>query len=95
MKMSNIKRLVITASSVLCLAASAMAGPGPRYIMINGVMMEVTALTSDVTLKNGCKVCMNGALVSPSGHVTKLRDGDMVSSTGVKMSPTALHGHGG
>ncbi len=84
-------------ASVLSMGASAMAGPGPRpkYIMINDTMMEITALTGDVTLDNGCKVCTNGAIVSRNGHVTKLRNGDIVSSAGEKMSPTALHGHGG
>jgi len=95
MKSSNIKRLMITVTSILCLGASALAGPGPRYIMIDGTMMEITALTSDVTLKNGCKVCTNGAVISPSGHVMKLHDGDMVSAKGEKMSPSANHAHGG
>jgi hypothetical protein len=65
------------------------------YIMINGGMYEITAFTGDVTLDTGCKICKNGTIVSPSGKVTKLHNGDMVSATGVKMSPTALHGHGG
>ncbi len=65
------------------------------YIMINGAMYQVTAITGDVTLDNGCKLCTSGTIVSPQGKVTKLHDGDMVSATGVKMSPTALHGHGG
>jgi hypothetical protein len=63
--------------------------------MINGAMMEITALTSDVTLNNGCKVCMDGTVVSPKGHVMKLREGEMLSSTGTKMSPAANHAHGG
>ena len=97
MKMLRIKCLLITATSILCLGASAMAGPGPRpmYMMINGAMYQVTAFTGDVTLDNGCKICTNATIVSPKGKVTKLHDGDMVSATGVKMSPTALHGHGG
>lgn len=94
MKTLNIKCL-ITVASILCLGASAIAGPPPKYIMINGEMMEITALTSDVTLDNGCKVCMNGAIISPKGHVTKLKDGDMVTAKGVKMSPSANHAHGG
>ena len=95
--MPRIKCLLITATSILCLGASAMAGPGPRpmYMMINGAMYQVTAFTGDVPLDNGCKICTNGTIVSPKGKVTKLHDGDMVSATGVKMSPTALHGHGG
>jgi uncharacterized protein DUF6799 len=95
MKTSNLNRFIITVTSILCLGASAFAGPGVKYIMINGTMMEVTAITSDVTLSNGCKVCTKGAIISPKGHVTKLHDGDMVSATGVKMSPSALHAHGG
>lgn len=97
MKTSSIKRLMIVAISLLCLGASAFAGPGPRpmYIMINGEMMQVTAFTGDVTLDNGCKICMDGTVVTPKGHKFKLREGEMLSSTGVKMSPTALHGHGG
>ncbi len=95
MKNSGIRILLLTVTSIVCLGASAFAGPGPRYIMINGTMMQITALTSDVTLDNGCKVCTNGAVISPKGHVTRLHDGDMVTATGVKMSPTALHAHGG
>ena len=95
MKTSNVNRLIITVTSILCLGASAMAGPGPRYIMIDGAMMEITALTGDVTLKNGCKVCTNGTVTTPDGHVTKLHNGDMLTSSGVKMSPSANHAHGG
>jgi hypothetical protein len=58
-------------------------------------MMVVTPMTSDVTLKNGCKICMNGAVTTPKGEVIRLQDGDMLTAKGVKMSPTALHGHGG
>jgi hypothetical protein len=95
MKTSNSTRLMIIVTSILCLGASAMAGPGPRYIMINGAMMEITAITSDVTLDNGCKICTNGTVTTPKGHVFKLRDGEMLSATGVKMSPSANHAHGG
>jgi hypothetical protein len=63
--------------------------------MINGTMMQITALSGDVTLDNGCKVCTTGKIITPKGHIIKLHDGDMVSSTGEKMSPSALHGHGG
>ena len=65
MKMPRIKCHLITAASVLCLGASAMAGPGPRpmYMMINGAMYQVTAFTGDVTLDNGCKICTNGTIV--------------------------------
>jgi hypothetical protein len=95
MKTSNMKRLMITAASILCLGASAIAGPGPRFIMINGTMMQVIPMTSDVTLKNGCKICTDGTVMTPKGHVFKLQEGEMLSSSGEKMSPTALHAHGG
>jgi hypothetical protein len=95
MKTLNPNRLIITVASILCLGASAMAGPGPKYIMINGAMMEITAITSDVTLDNGCKVCMNGTVTTPKGHTFKLKNGEMLSSTGVRMSPAANHAHGG
>ncbi len=95
MKTSTLRSVLLTGISILCLGSAAIAGPAPKYIMINGAMMEITAISGDVTLDNGCKVCMNGTIVSPKGKVTKLHDGDMVSATGVKMSPTALHGHGG
>ncbi len=97
MKTTHIKTLFITAASILCLGASAIAGPAPKpmYAMINGGMYEITAFTGDVTLESGCKICMDGKLISPKGKVTKLHDGDVVSATGVKMSPTALHSHGG
>ncbi len=95
MKSPNLNRLIITAASILCLGASAFAGPGPRYIMINGVMMQITAISSDVTLDNGCKVCMDGTVTTPKGHTFKLKNGEMLSSTGVRMSPAANHAHGG
>jgi hypothetical protein len=97
MKTFNIKRLLITAASIVCLGASAIAGPAtrPMYIMISGAMYQVTAFTGDVTLDNGCKICMDGTVVTPTGHKFKLREGEMLSSKGVKMSPTALHAHGG
>ena len=95
MKTPNLTRLMITMTSILCLGASAMAGPGPRYIMINGTMMEITAITGDVTLPNGCKVCPDGTVTTPKGHVFKLKEGEMLSSKGVKMSPAANHAHGG
>jgi hypothetical protein len=65
------------------------------YVMIDGAMYQVTAFTGDVTLDDGCKICMDGTVVTPKGHKFKLQDGQVLSSTGVKMSPTALHGHGG
>jgi hypothetical protein len=88
---------MITMTSILCLGASAMAGPGPRpmYIMINGTMMQITAISGDVTMPNGCKVCTDGTVMTPKGHVFKLKNGEMLSSTGVKMSPSANHAHGG
>jgi hypothetical protein len=95
MKTFNPTRLIIVATSILCLGASAMAGPGPRYIMINGTMMEITAITSDVTLDNGCKICKDGTVMSPKGHVFKLQEGEMLTATGKKMSPSANHAHGG
>jgi len=72
-----------------------MAGPVPRFMMINGVMCELTPMTSDVTLKSGCTVCTYGVIIAPDGTKTKLHEGDFVSSTGVRMSPAALHLHGG
>ena len=92
---SSLTRMALTALSVLCLGASVMAGPGPMYMMIDGKMMMVTPLTKDTTLKNGCKVCMNGAVISPKGKTMMLKDGEMVSSEGVKMQPLAKHTHGG
>jgi hypothetical protein len=72
-----------------------MAGPVPRFMMVNGVMCQIIPMTSDVTLKNGCKVCTYGKIIAPDGTVTKLHEGDFVSSTGERMSPSALHLHGG
>lgn len=97
MKTTSLKCLLITAASILCVSASAVAGPAPKpmFIMIHGAMYEITAISGDVTLDNGCKVCMDGTIVSRKGKITKLHDGDMVSAAGIKMSPTALHGHGG
>src|SRR5271170_5255583 len=66
MKNSNIKRLMIAAASILCLGATAFAGPAPKpmYIMISGAMYEITAFTGDVALGNGCKVCMDGTVIT-------------------------------
>ena len=84
-----------TLSFIILFSASAMAGPAPRFLMINGVMMELTPMTSDVTLKNGCKVCTYGVIVAPDGTKVKLHEGDFVSAKGERMSPAALHLHGG
>ena len=94
-KTSYLTRMAITAISVLCLGASVMAGPGPMFVMIDGKMMMVTPLTKDMTLKNGCKVCANGAVTSAKGKTIKLKDGDMVSAEGEKMAPLAKQSHGG
>jgi hypothetical protein len=87
--------MTLTAFSVLCLGASVMAGPGPMFIMIDGKMMMVTPLTKDMTLKNGCKVCVNGAVTTPKGKTTMIKNGEMVSSEGVKMQPLSKLAHGG
>jgi len=81
----------LTAVSMLCLSASVLAGPAPMFMMIHGHMMMVTPMTKDMKLKNGCKVCMNGAVISATGEKMRLKEGDMVSAEGVIMPPT-LHG---
>ena len=65
----------------MLLSVSAMAGPLPRFMMIDGVMMELTPVKSDVTLKNGCKVCTNGAIITPDGKVFS-DNVEMVTFTG-------------
>ena len=67
---SNLSRMAFTAVSILCLGASVMAGPGPMFMMIDGKMMEVIPMKKDMTLKNGCKVCMNGAVTDAAGKTT-------------------------
>ena len=95
MKKYTINRPILALLSVLILTASAMAGPAPRFMMINGTMMELTPMASDVTLGNGCQVCTKCVIIGKDGKVTKLHNGDCVSADGVKMSPSALHLHGG
>jgi hypothetical protein len=96
MKSSRIHRPILaTLSFIILFSASAIAGPVPRFVMIDGVMCQITPMSSDVTLKNGCKVCTYGAIIGPDGTVTKLHEGDFVSSSGARMSPSALHLHGG
>jgi hypothetical protein len=95
MKSSSIYRPILATLSILIFSASAMAGPAPRFMVINGTMMQLTPLTEDVTLKNGCKVCTRCVIIQPDGRVTKLHDGDCISADGVRMSPAALHLHGG
>jgi hypothetical protein len=94
-KISHLIRMALIAISFLCLSASVMAGPGPMFIMIDGKMMMVTPLTKDMTLKNGCKVCTNGIVTSPTGKTIKLSAGEMLSSKGVKMQPLSKLAHGG
>ena len=96
MKSSRIYRPILaTLSFIILFSASAIAGPVPRFLMIDGVMCELRPMTSDVTLKNGCKVCTYGVVIAPDGTRVKLHEGDFVSATGERMSPAALHLHGG
>ena len=95
MKVSQLYRPVLATLSILAFSASAIAGPAPRFLMVDGTMMELTPMQKDVTLKNGCQVCTRGVIISPDGRITKLHDGDFVSPMGAKMSPGALHLHGG
>ena len=94
-KISKLRSLALASLALLCLGSSVMAGPGPMYMMINGKMMSVTPLTKDVTLKNGCKVCVNGAVITPKGKTTKVAEGQMVNAEGKVMTPAATHAHGG
>jgi len=91
---SHLTRLALTSLAVLCLGATVMAGPSPMYMMINGQMMEVRPLPKDVKLKNGCTVCTNGAVITPKGNKTMIKNGDLVTSEGV-IEPLAKHLHGG
>lgn len=86
-KTSNLTRMAVTAVSILFLGASAFAGPMPMFIMFHGQMMRVLPMTKDMTLKNGCKVCMNGAVISSTGTKMMVKDGDMVSAEGAVMPP--------
>ncbi len=92
---SSFTRMAFAAVSLLCLGASVMAGPEPRYMMIEGKMMELRPMTKDVTLKNGCTVCTGGIVKHPKGKTVKLTNGDIVSSEGEKMKPLANQAHGG
>jgi len=95
-KISSITRLALTGVTLLCLSASVLAGPS-MFMMYHGKMMMVTPMTKDMKLKSGCKVCMNGAVISSTGTTMSLKDGDMVSAEGVMMppSPPSRHAHGG
>lgn len=92
---SHLRRLALLALSLLCLGASAIAGPGAMFVMMNGQMMMVTPLKKDMKLKNGCTVCVNGAVTTPDGKTRKVKDGYMVSDEGKIMQPLGSHGHGG
>jgi len=93
-KTFGLNRLALTALGVLCLGATVTADPFPMYMMIDGRMMTVTPMTKDVTLKNGCKVCVNGAVIWPHGKRAMVKNGDMVSGAGVVI-PSAKLAHGG
>ncbi|EDY18253.1 hypothetical protein CfE428DRAFT_4037 [Chthoniobacter flavus Ellin428] len=94
-KTSKLTRMALSAAAVLCLGATAMAGPDPMYIMLNGKMMKVTPMTRDVTMKNGCKVCCVGTYTDAKGKTVYLKSGDMVSTEGMLMKPYARSLHGG
>jgi hypothetical protein len=94
-KTSQFTRLALSLSAILCLGSSVMAGPEPMYVMINGKMMAATPMTKDVTFKSGCKVCAAGTFTDAKGKTVKIKEGQMVSSTGVLMTPAAKTAHGG
>jgi hypothetical protein len=94
-KSSKLIRLALCLAALLCLGSSAMAGPEPMYVMINGNMMKVVPMTKDVTLKNGCKVCKVGVFTDANGKTLFLKDGDVISTDGKLMKSHATKAHGG
>jgi len=93
-KTSKLTRVALSLAAMLCLGSSVMAGPDRIYLMLNGKMMVATPMTTDVTLKNGCKVCSAGTYTDAKGKTMTLKNGDMVSAAGV-MVPAAKQAHGG
>ena len=93
-KTSYITRIAVTAVAALCLGASALAGPVPMFMMVHGQMMMLTPMTKDIKLKNGCKVCTNGAVISAKGTTIALKEGDMVSAKGTVLPPSSSSLHG-
>ena len=91
---SYLTRTAVAAFSLICLATSAFAGPAPMFMMMHGQMMMVTPMTKDMKLKNGCKVCMDGTVMSAKGEKMSLKDHDMLSAEGTMIMPSR-HAHGG
>jgi hypothetical protein len=96
-KYSTLTRMSLTAMAAICLCSSVFAGPdrSAMFIMVRGQMMQLVPLTQDVTLKNGCKVCTKGVVITPKGKTIAVNDGDVISANGEIMTPAALHAHGG
>ncbi len=95
MKRSPLQRMALTTAAALCLAASAMAGPAPMmFVMMHGKMMEVIPMTKDMSMKSGLKVGMDGSVVTPAGKKMMMKEGEMISAEGVRMSPPSTHAHG-
>jgi hypothetical protein len=95
MKTFRINRMALTAASILCLGASAIAGPAPMmFMMMHGKMMEVIPMTKDMSMKNGMKVSMDGTVMTPAGKKMMMKEGEMVSAEGMRMSPPSTHAHG-
>lgn len=83
-----VTRLAVLALAAFTLGSTAMAGPGPMYMMMHGKMYVVTPMAKDMMCKNGCKVGMDGMVTMPKSKPAMLKDGDMVTSDGVRMSAT-------
>jgi len=94
-KTSKLTRFALASLAILSLGSTVLAGPGPMYMMIGGKMMMVTPMTKDVTLKNGCKVCAAGTFTDAKGKTVYVKEGQMVTSEGVLMKPSANKAHGG
>ena len=89
-------RLAVAALAAFTLGSTALAGPGPMpiYMMMHGKMHTVTPMAKDAVCKNGCKVGMDGMMTMPKGKPAMLKEGDMVTSEGVRMPAAMRKGRG-
>lgn len=91
---NSFTRAAVLGIALLSLGASAMAGPAPRYTMVEGQLYELKPVKKDVTLPNGCQVCVNGAVIN-KGKKTRFHNGDVITSEGTVVTTPSRAGHGG
>ncbi len=74
--------------ALFCFATAVMAGDMDGIMMQNGKMMMMKAgkaagpMTSDMTMSNGTKVTMDGAIIMSDGIKDQMKDGEMMMMDG-------------